>query len=179
MPHNHMSEDLRFPVGNFELPGEIGPSERAEFIRTIKELPGEIECAVHGLDEQQIDTPYRPDGWTVRQVVHHVADSHLNALCRFKLALTEDLPTIKPYDEAAWAELPDASKDTDVSLRLIRSLHERFAYLLDGMSDSDYARKLQHPESGEWDLNGMLALYAWHSKHHTAHITKLRERNGW
>ena len=174
-----MEEDLRFPIGNFERPGSVDADARAALISAIKELPDMLEKAVAGLGSDQLETPYRPGGWTVRQVVHHVADSHLNALCRFKLALTEDTPTIKPYDEAAWADLPDNSEGVEVSLRLVRALHQRFGALLDGMSESDFARRLSHPESGEWDLNGMLALYAWHSRHHTAHITSLRERNGW
>ena len=174
-----MEEDLRFPVGPFERPSVVDSGVRADLIRTIKDLPDNIDVAVSGLSGEQIDSAYRPGGWSVRQVVHHVADSHLNAFCRFKLALTEEVPTIKPYDEAAWAELPDSRGDIGVSLRMIRSLHERFGDLLDSMSDDDFSKKLSHPESGEWDLNGMLALYAWHSCHHTAHITKLRERNGW
>lgn len=174
-----MEEDLRFPVGTFERPSAISSEERSELISTIKDLPDNIEAAVSGLSADQIDTPYRPGGWSLRQVVHHVADSHMNAFCRFKLALTEAVPTIKPYDEAAWAELPDSAAEVGVSLRMIRSLHERFGELLDAMSDDDFSRKLSHPESGEWDLDGMLALYAWHSRHHTAHITKLRERSGW
>jgi uncharacterized damage-inducible protein DinB len=174
-----MSEDLRYPIGNFEKPAGITNDMRRENIKAIKELPGELACALHGLDAGQMDTEYRPGGWTVRQVVHHVADSHLNAYCRFKLALTEEGPTIKPYDEAAWAELPDNTTSAEVSLQLTEGLHKRFANLLDGMSESDFGRTLVHPESGPWTLDEMLALYAWHSKHHTAHITALRAREGW
>jgi hypothetical protein len=174
-----MNEDLRYPIGNFEKPAEFTEELRAANIEAIRDLPGEIACALHGMDAVQLDTEYRPGGWTVRQVVHHVADSHLNAFCRFKLALTEDSPTIKPYDEAAWADLPDSSLDTGISLQLIEGLHGRFTKLLDTMSGSDFGKTLVHPESGLWTLDGMLALYAWHSKHHTAHITALREREGW
>ncbi len=174
-----MSEDLKYPIGNFVKPSEFTAELREANINAIRELPGEVACAIHGLDDAQLNTEYRPGGWTVRQVVHHVADSHLNAFVRFKLALTEDGPTIKPYDEAAWAELPDNEVDTAVSLQLIEGLHRRFSGLLEGMSNSDFERPLIHPESGSWTLNGMLALYAWHSKHHTAHITSLRGRMGW
>lgn len=174
-----MSEDLRYPIGDFAKPSDASAERRAEWIETIRELPSKIESAIEGLGEEQLDTPYRPDGWSVRQVVHHVADSHLNAFCRFKLALTEDNPKIKPYDEAAWASLSDSEMDPSVSLQLIDSVHRRFANLLENMSDSDFARTLDHPETGAWELSNMLALYAWHSKHHTAHITSLRERNGW
>lgn len=174
-----MSEDLRYPIGDFEMPSDASAEKRSEWIGAIRELPAKIRAAVDGLVEEQIDTPYRPDGWTVRQVVHHVADSHLNAFCRFKLALTEDNPTIKPYDEGAWASLSDSAMDPSVSLDLIDSVHSRFTNLLENMSESDFARTLDHPETGAWQLSKMLALYAWHSKHHTAHITSLRERNGW
>lgn len=174
-----MSEDLRYPIGDFERPSEITARMRADHLTAIEELPMRIAQAVEGLGEGQMDTPYRPDGWTVRRVVHHVADSHLNAYCRFKLALTEDEPVIKPYMEARWAELPDSDMDAEVSLRLIEGLHGRFAALLSGMSDADFGRRLSHPETGKWTLDEMLALYAWHSRHHTAHITALREREGW
>lgn len=174
-----MSEDLRYPIGDFELPSGSSAEDRAEWIRTIRDLPSKIAASVEGLTEDQLDTPYRPGGWTVRQVVHHVADSHLNAYCRFKLALTEDNPTIKPYDEKSWADLSDSSMGPSVSLQLIDSVHRRFTNLLENMSESDFSRTLNHPETGDWELSNMLALYSWHSKHHTAHIDSLRERNGW
>jgi len=174
-----MSDDLKYPIGNFSKPQAFGPEDVRGWIETIKALPDSLGNAVEGLDEGQFDTEYRPGGWTVRQVVHHVADSHLNAYCRFKLALTENAPTIKPYDEAAWADLPDSSISPSISLGLVDGLHRRFTALLEGMSEEDFARKLVHPETGEWTLSEMLALYAWHSRHHTAHITSLRERMGW
>ena len=147
----------------------------------IAAAPAEMEAAVRGLSASQLNTPYRPEGWTARQVVHHVADSHINAYVRFKLALTEDVPTIKPYDEAKWAELPDSKSDLVAqSLTLLEMLHKRWHFLLTHMQQSDFLRKLNHPE---WDspltLDAMLALYAWHGKHHAAHITELRKREGW
>jgi len=174
-----MSEDLRYPIGKFDRNFEVSSEARAQRIQTIKDLPARLTAAVAGLDESQLDTEYRPDGWTVRQTVHHVPDSHANALIRFKLALTEDTPTIRPYYEDRWAQLGDAELPVDVSLRLIRAVHERWVALLESMSEDDYQRKLVHPESGEWTLDEFLALYDWHSKHHTAHITSLRERMGW
>jgi uncharacterized damage-inducible protein DinB len=148
-------------------------------MQTIADLPSNLAAAVDDLDESQLDTPYRDGGWTVRQTVHHVADSHANALIRFKLALTEDTPTIRPYMEDQWATLGDCKLPVDVSLRLNDALHQRWVAVLDAMSEADFQRKLIHPESGEWTLENFLAMYAWHAKHHTAHITSLRERNGW
>lgn len=174
-----MDQDLRYPIGDFNIPSETTPEMRSGWIAAIRALPSSLSAAIEGLSDDQLDTRYRPGGWTVRQVVHHVADSHLNALCRFKLALTEDNPTIKPYDESAWADLSDSEMDPAVSLQLVDSVHKRFANLLENMSDADFARTLDHPESGNWELSKMLALYAWHSRHHTAHITSLRERKGW
>jgi uncharacterized damage-inducible protein DinB len=173
------AQDLSYPIGKFDK-ASFDPGRRAEHIGTIKDLPSKIAAAVAGLDEKQLDTEYRPDGWTVRQTVHHVADSHLNSIIRFKLALTEDeVPTIKPYYEDRWAELGDSKLPVDVSLKLIETLHARWAALLESMTDADFNKKFIHPESGEWTLDGAAALYAWHSKHHTAHITSLRQRNGW
>ena len=174
-----ISEDLRFPVGKFDKL-TIGVERRAEFIRTIKDLPENIKTAISDLNESQLDTPYRPGGWTVRQTVHHVADSHINSYVRFKLALTEDEPpTIVPYYEDRWAELDDSRLPIDVSLPLIDSVHKRWATILDSMTDADFQKVFRHPETGDWTLDGALALYAWHSRHHTAHITRLREREGW
>ena len=139
-----------------------------------------MRAAVAGLTPERFDTPYRPGGWTVRQVVHHVPDSHMNAYVRFKLALTEDEPTIKPYEEAAWAELADsASTPVDVSLTLLETLHDRWVRLLRSMTEADFARKFRHPQLGVVPLDKNLALYAWHGKHHVAHITSLRQRMGW
>ncbi|HEV8592675.1 MAG TPA: putative metal-dependent hydrolase [Pyrinomonadaceae bacterium] len=168
--------DPRYPVGKFE---PEGPGTRAEFIQTIKDLPANLAKAVGGLNDEQLDTPYRDGGWTLRQTVHHIADSHINSICRFKLALTEDVPTIRPYEESLWAELPDSKMPIDVSLKIIDGLHARWAAMLEAMSDADFERRLNHPESGEWTLDKMLAMYAWHSRHHTAHITGTLERNGW
>ena len=174
-----MSEDLRYPIGKFDSNIEVTPEARKNFIQTIEDLPKKIREAVDDLSDEQLDTPYRPGGWTVRQLVHHVADSHLNSICRFKLALTEDVPTIRPYYEDRWAELADAQLPIEDSLKIIEGVHSRLAALLNSMSDEDFQKKLNHPESGEWTLEKFLGLYDWHSKHHTAHITSLRERNGW
>jgi len=169
--------DLRFPIGDFDLASV--KTGVADHIRTIAKLPEQLKGAVDGLDQEQIDTPYRPDGWTVRQLVHHVADSHLNAYTRFKLALTEDSPTIRPYFEDKWAELADSKEPLEHSFKIIDGVHHRWAVLLGSLSEEDFQRPLLHPESGTWELSGMLALYDWHSRHHTAHITSLRQRKGW
>jgi len=169
--------DLSYPIGKFDLNNF---ADRAENVRTIADLPSAVVAAVAGLDETQLDTPYRPGGWTVRQTVHHIADSHMNSQIRFKLALTEDeAPTIRPYYEERWAELADSRVPVEVSLRLIDAIHTRWSALLASMTDDDFKREFIHPETGPWKLEGALALYAWHSKHHTAHITSLREREGW
>ena len=171
--------DLSYPIGKFDR-SSIDNSRRPEYISTVVELPTRIQEAVAGLNEEQLDTPYRPGGWTVRQTVHHVADSHMNCLIRFKLALTEDeTPTIRPYYEDRWAELADSKLPIEISLNLIDGIHQRWTSLLNTMSDEDFGRKFNHPETGEWALYEALALYAWHSKHHTAHITRLRERENW
>jgi hypothetical protein len=172
-------DDLRYPVGRFRAPAESTAALRTGQIETLRQLPGHLRAAVNGLSDTQLDTPYREDGWTVRQVVHHFADSHANSYVRFKLALTEDWPTIKPYDEAAWARLPDSRLPIDGSLIFIDGLHERFVALLETMSEEDFQRGFNHPERGRMSLNTNLALYAWHSQHHTAHITNLRARMGW
>jgi DinB family protein len=173
-------EDLRYPVGRFQRPQSLEPKQRRAAIDTIAEAPTKLRTAVSGLTDAQLDTPYRPEGWTVRQVVHHVPDSHLNAYTRFKLALTEDTPTIKPYNEAAWATLED-SKSTPVatSLALLDAVHDRWVRILRAMSASDFSRTLNHPENGVMNLDQMLALYEWHSRHHVAHVTTLRDRSGW
>ncbi len=174
-----MSEDLRYPIGEFDPKIEVTAELRKELIQTIKDLPAKIAAAVEDLNDEQLETCYRPEGWTVRQTVHHVADSHINSLCRFKLAMTEENPTIRPYFEDRWAELADSRLPIDVSLKIIEGIHLRWATLLDSLTDEDFQRKLRHPDSGEWTVEKFLALYAWHCRHHTAHITKLRERNGW
>jgi uncharacterized damage-inducible protein DinB len=171
--------DLRFPTGKFSFDPDITPDKRRECIARIAAAPTALRNAVSGLDEHQLDTPYRPDGWTVRQVVHHLADSHVNAFIRFKLALTEHNPTIKPYDEAAWALLADMRAAADVSLALVDGVHLRWVLVLESMTDQDFARPLQHPEMGPLTLDRMLQLYAWHGGHHIAHVTALRQREGW
>lgn len=174
-----MSEDLRFPVGKFEKI-EVTEELREQYIKTIEELPNKLTNAVEDLSEDQLETPYRPEGWTIKQVVHHIADSHSNSMIRFKLALTEDVPPIKPYMEDKWAELADSKHaPIQLSLDLIKGLHSRWALVLKSMSAADFDRKLFHPEHGEVNLNYMLSLYDWHCRHHLAHITKLRERNNW
>jgi uncharacterized damage-inducible protein DinB len=176
-----MSDDtLRFPVGRFRFQAGASPAERRDWIDEVAALPARLREAVAGLSAEQWDTPYRPGGWTVRQVVHHLADSHLNAYCRFKLALTEAEPVIKPYDEAAWAELPDREVDPEVSLQLLDALHRRWVHLLRAMRPEGFVRTLSHPEQGRvLTLEAMLALYAWHGRHHVAHVTSLAERQGW
>jgi len=175
-----MSNDLSYPIGDFDRNYDVSPSARAGRIETIRDLPDAVATAVSGLNDAQIDTEYRPGGWTVRQAVHHIADSHSNSLTRFKLALTEDEPpTIKPYFEDRWAELADSKLPIEVSLQMIEAIHQRWSVLLDSMTDADFTKSFIHPETGEWTLEGALALYAWHSRHHTAHITNLRERMGW
>ena len=172
--------DLRFPIGKFRADAPIAASDYPLLIGQIAETPGALRSAVAGLSRDQIETPYRPGGWTVKQVVHHLPDSHLNAYTRFKLALTEDEPTIKAYDEAKWAELPDSQRvPIDVSLDLLESLHLRWVVLLRGLDGADFQRGLRHPERGLMTLAQLLALYAWHGRHHVAHITSLREREGW
>jgi uncharacterized damage-inducible protein DinB len=171
------SIDLRYPIGQFAA-GDY--PDRSENLKTIRNSHADVTAAVAGLTDEQLDTPYRDGGWTVRQTVHHIADSHANCLIRFKLALTEDEPpTIRPYYEDRWAKLDDNKLPIDVSLKMIDAIHTRWAAVLDGMSEADFARKFLHPETGEWTLEAALALYAWHSRHHTAHITGLRDRRGW
>ena len=172
-------EDLRYPLGKFEKNLEITREMRVEFIRTIEDLPAKLCEAVEGLSEEQLETEYRPEGWTVRQTVHHVADSHINMFIRLRLALTEDTPTIRPYAEAEWAKLSDAKMPLDVSFKIIEGVHARLTNMLKSLTDEQFARKLIHPDSGTWTIEAMLGLYDWHSKHHTAHITRLRERNDW
>lgn len=171
--------DPRYPVGAFVRPPSLGSEARREAIDVIRETPANLRRALLGLDERQLDTPYRVGGWTVRQVAHHLPDSHLNAYLRTKLALTESVPTIKPYDEDAWARLPDSRLPVDVSLRLLDAVHERWVALLDGLGEGDWSRTFTHPEVGLTRLDQLVALYSWHGLHHTAHVTTLRERMGW
>ena len=172
--------DLRYPIGKFKWEGHTTDAQRLQQIDEIAATPARLRDAVKNLSEQQLDTPYRPGGWTVRQVVHHVPDSHMNAYIRFKLALTEENPTIKPYAEALWAELADGrTAPIETSLVLLDSLHHRWVVLLRSVSAGVWGRTFQHPELGPMTLEKNLALYAWHGKHHVAHITALSERNGW
>lgn len=175
-----MEPDLRYPIGKFEPITKLTADQRRAGIDAIAEAPGRLSSAVTGLTPAQLDTPYRPGGWTVRQLVHHIPDSHLNSYVRFKLALTEDEPTVKSYDEARWAELADA-KTTPIapSLVLLDNLHTRWVLLLRSFTSAEWARTFRHPEWGQVTLDFALAQYAWHGKHHVAHITALRERNGW
>lgn len=173
-------DDLSYPVGKFSMPSSVSAQELARFVDQIAETPARMRAAVAGFDDAQLDTPYRPGGWTVRQVVHHVPDSHMNSYVRFRLALTEDAPVIKPYEEARWAELHDArTLPIEPSLDLLESLHARWVPLLRSLTEADWKRIFRHPELGPVRLEQNAALYAWHGRHHVAHITKLRERMGW
>ncbi|GAF11130.1 hypothetical protein JCM19046_1621 [Bacillus sp. JCM 19046] len=171
--------NIRYPIGPFQLEGEPSTKTIENWIDEIEKLPVQLEEAVRGLNDEQLDTAYRSEGWTVRQVVHHLADSHLNSYTRFKLALTETNPMIKPYEEGEWAQLPDSIMPVDVSLRLIAALHSRWVYLLRSMKQEDFERRFQHPESGEVSLKENVGIYAWHGRHHLAHITSLCSREGW
>jgi hypothetical protein len=170
----------QYPIGKLILEKDATPARQTAWIRDIAEMPGKLRAAVKGLSAAQLDTPYREGGWTVRQVVHHLADSHLNAFVRFKLALSESNPTIKPYQQAAWAEMPDV-KGVDIahSLAILEGLHARWAILLSTLKAEDYQRTFNHPENGLNTLDRALQTYAWHSLHHVAHITTLRKARGW
>ena len=173
-------DDPRYPVGRYTPPAEITAEQRKVWIGQIAEAPAKLRAAVEGLGEEQLDTPYRDGGWTVRQVVHHLPDSHMNAFVRFKLALTEDTPAIKTYDEAEWARLPDVRETPiETSLTLLDALHERWLHLLRAMDEDQWQRAFRHPEWGEIRIDQTLGLYAWHGRHHVAHVTGLRERQGW
>jgi uncharacterized damage-inducible protein DinB len=172
--------DLRYPIGKFSYAGPPTEQQTQAFLDDIAQTPARLRAAIQGLSEAQFDTPYRPEGWTVRQVVHHVPDSHMNSYVRFKLALTEEEPTIKPYAEDRWAELAD-TKDTpvEVSLTMLESLHDRWVRLLRSLTPEEWKRTFRHPALGPMSLEKTLALYAWHGKHHVAHITELRKRMSW
>jgi hypothetical protein len=172
--------DLRYPIGPAPSRMSLTPEERRTMVDEIAAAPARMRKAVVDLDDRQLDTPYRDQGWTVRQVVHHVADSHLNAYVRLKLAVTEDEPTIRPYDEAAWARLGDyETTHIATSLMLLEALHERWIHVFRCLEEADYARKFRHPDHGLVTIDWLVAMYAWHSRHHVAHITSLRERQSW
>jgi uncharacterized damage-inducible protein DinB len=172
--------DLRYPVGKFHFDGPLSEQQKQKALDDIASAPANLRAAVKGLSEAQLDTPYRPEGWTVRQVAHHVPDSHMNAYIRFKLALTEDEPTIKVYAEDRWAKLADTkATPIEVSLTMLESLHDRWVRLLRSLGTDDWKRTFRHPEMGAMTLDKTLALYAWHGRHHVSHISELRKTNGW
>lgn len=171
--------DLRYPVGRFMPDPDVTPEKRRGWIEQLAEAPAALRLAVKGLNDEQLDTPYRPGGWTVRQVVHHVADSHVNAYIRFRWALTEDVPAIKPYDENLWAELADArTAPVDLSLALIEALHQRWVLLLQSLEPAQFTRSFDHPVNGVQPLDRVLQMYAWHGRHHVGHIRLVRGRLG-
>jgi hypothetical protein len=172
--------DLQYPIGKLQRKTALTDAERKELLQQIADAPTNLRKAVEGLSTGQLDTPYRPDGWTVRQVVHHLADSHMNAYIRTKLAITEPQPTIKAYDEKLWAELHDVKNvRVEASITLLESLHERWAALLRSLGADDFARTLIHPVQGVSTIDSLVNLYGWHGRHHVAHITGLRDRMGW
>lgn len=174
-------EELRYPIGRYRFESGTTDVQRHRWIEEIAAAPAELRSAVAGLSPVQLDTPYRPGGWTLRQVVHHLPDSHLNAYVRTKLALTEETPTIKPYDEARWAELPDGrNAPPELSLALLEALHHRWVVVLRAIPPADFSRMLVHPEHGRaMSLDEIVGMYAWHGRHHIAHITSLRARRQW
>jgi uncharacterized damage-inducible protein DinB len=173
-------EELRYPIGRFEKPGALDEAGRRQRMREIEAAPERLRAAIAGLTAEQLDTPYRDGGWTVRQVVHHLPDSHVNAYVRMKLALTEEAPAIKPYDEARWAELSDSrTTPVETSLAMLEALHDRWMHLLRGMSAAAFARQVRHPEMGAMTVDDLLTMYAWHGRHHVAQVRALRQRKGW
>lgn len=173
------SNDPRYPIGRFAPPAVNTAESRAAQIENLRQLPSKVRQAVSGLNDAQLDTPYRDGGWTVRQVVHHIADSHANSYIRCRLALTEEWPFVKPYDEAAWANLADKRLPVEISLSMIAALHARWVAVLESLSESDFQKGFDHPELGRQTLSMAVARYDWHGRHHIAHITQLRERMGW
>ena len=171
--------DVRYPIGSFQYDGEMDMEVVNKWVKEIEELPRMLQDAVKDLDDEQLDTPYRLDGWTIRQVIHHLADSHMNAYIRLKLALTEESPVVKTYDETKWAELADYQFPVEGSLLLLKGLHKRWAMLLRTLSQSEMEKTFTHPELGEVLIYKNIGMYAWHGKHHLAHITSLLEQKGW
>jgi uncharacterized damage-inducible protein DinB len=171
---------IRSPIGDFAIDAEVTVAKRQRWLRQMATMPETLAAALVGLDDEQLGTPYREGGWTPRQVVHHLADAHMNGFVRFKLALTEDLPPIKTYEEDLWAETVDGREaPVEVSLRLLAALHERWMILLESLSEPQFGRAFSHPQRGLMTIDKAIQLYAWHGLHHTAHITSLRERRGW
>jgi hypothetical protein len=174
-----MTEDLRYPIGHYE-PLPFSEAQRKKWLTDLAQLPNMLESAILNLDEAQLQTPYRPGGWTVQQVVHHVADSHINAFCRMKLTLSEDNPTVRPYEEAIWAEQADVALPINISITLLHALHLRMHALMGAVTVEDWERTYVHPASAQQNtLWYLLGNYAWHGRHHVAHINSLRERSGW
>lgn len=172
-------DSLRYPIGKLKVPQDVSKEQLSEWIETVESFPSKVRELTEHLSDEELDWKYRPEGWTIRQVVHHVADSHINSIVRFKLALTEDVPTIKPYLEDKWAELEDSTAPIPISLSLLEGLHARWTILLKSMSEEDFKRKLFHPEQGrELSLTFMLGLYAWHCRHHLAHIKQALDHQG-
>lgn len=176
---NATAIDPRYPVGKFSTPASVTTQQRAQFLNEVAQTPVNLRAAVKGLTDAQLDTPYRDGGWTPRQVVHHMADSHMNALIRFKLALTEENPTVKLYAESLWANLADAKLPIETSLIILDQVHHRWDTVLRDLNEAEWARTFNHPENGVRRLDQVLALYAWHGRHHVAHITELRKQKGW
>ncbi|MBM3750230.1 MAG: putative metal-dependent hydrolase [Acidimicrobiia bacterium] len=174
-----MSEDIRYPVGKWGRESALNGAARAACIQAIADVPASLSAALAGLTDAQLDTPYRDGGWSPRQITHHLADSHMNAFTRFKLGLTEDTPTIKPYDENIWAETADNQAPVATSVGILTGLHHRWALLLRSLEEPAFGRMIQHPERGPMSLTALLGLYAWHGRHHVAQITAQRVRNGW
>jgi hypothetical protein len=175
-----MAEDPRYPIGRFKKSERLSRDERAQALDVLEAAPARFREALQGLADAQLDTPYREGGWTVRQIAHHLPDSHLNAYVRIRLALTEDTPTVRPYDEKLWAELPDArTAPVDASLTMLDGVHTRLVRLLRSLDEPSYARRFVHPEGYDGTIDTLIGMYAWHSKHHTAHVTGLRERMAW
>lgn len=172
-------QDLRFPIGELELSGSSKPVDRAAAVAGIAEAPRQLELAVSGMAAEQLDAPYRPGGWTVRQVVHHLPDSHINSYVRLKLALTEEEPVIRTYQEERWAELPDSSGPVEDSVELLTALHRRWVSLFRSLDDEQWSRRFRHPDLGPMRVDELAAYYDWHGRHHVAHITCLRQRRGW
>jgi hypothetical protein len=178
---DHNLEQLQYPIGRYEKPASYTPGLLKEWTAVIRALPAWLDVSIENLDEDQLKVPYRPGGWSIQQVIHHVADSHMNAYVRLKLALTEDNPTVKPYSESAWAQLPDVTTvPVNISVTLLHALHRRMAALLDQLSEEEWQRTYYHPEHmRNFPIWEVVAMYAWHSRHHTAHIMGLRERMNW